>query len=92
MWDGLAKQAFLAAVRDDLSRLQELVKAMQALTGKNGEARGEYDKCENAMGLLTKNPNIQAHCAEGNKKDALWRQVVARIILLRFKATAERRQ
>ncbi len=49
MWDGPAKQAFAAAVRDDLGRLRELVKAMQTLTEKTGEAREEYDKCEIAV-------------------------------------------
>lgn len=49
MWDGNAKQAFSAAVRDDLTRLRELVKAMQDLTGKTGQAREEYDRCENAV-------------------------------------------
>lgn len=49
MWDGPAKQAFSAAVRDDLNRLRDLAKAMQALTEKTGAAREEYDKCETAV-------------------------------------------
>lgn len=52
MWDGPAKQAFSAAVRDDLGRLRELVKLMQNLTGKTGEAREEYDKCESAVAQI----------------------------------------
>lgn len=52
MWEGPAKQAFFAAVRDDLGRLRELVKAMQTLTGKTGEAREEYDKCENIVAQI----------------------------------------
>lgn len=52
MWEGPAKQAFFAAVRDDLGRLRELVKAMQTLTSKTGEAREEYDKCENAVAQI----------------------------------------
>jgi len=52
MWDGNAKQAFSAAVQDDLGRLRELVKAMQDLTAKTGGAREEYDKCENAVSQI----------------------------------------
>lgn len=52
MWDGNAKQAFSSAVRDDLNRLKELVKAMQNLTGKTGTAREEYDRCENAVSQI----------------------------------------
>lgn len=52
MWEGPAKQAFFAAVRDDLGRLRELVKAMQTLTSKTGEAREEYDRCENAVAQI----------------------------------------
>ncbi|NBI65374.1 hypothetical protein D1646_00835 [Pseudoflavonifractor sp. 60] len=52
MWDGYAKQAFSAAVRDDLSRLRDLVKAMQSLTTKTGQAREEYDKCENTVSQI----------------------------------------
>ena len=44
------------------------------------------------VGLLTKSPNIQAHRVEGDKKDVSQRQNRHRIILFRFKATAERRQ
>lgn len=49
MWDGNAKQAFSTAVRDDINRLKDLVKALQDLTGKTGTAREEYDRCENAV-------------------------------------------
>lgn len=52
MWDGNAKQAFSLAVKDDLNRLQELVKAMQNLTDKTGEAREEYDRCESTVAQI----------------------------------------
>lgn len=52
MWEGEAKQAFSTAVRDDLGRLRELVKAMNTLTDKTSEARSEYDKCEGAVGQI----------------------------------------
>lgn len=52
MWDGNAKQAFSLAVRDDIDRLKELVRAMQDLTGKTGTAREEYDRCENSIAQI----------------------------------------
>lgn len=52
MWDGDAKQAFSTAVRDDVNRLRELVKAMNTLTDRTSEARAEYDKCEGAVGQI----------------------------------------
>lgn len=52
MWDGNTKQAFSLAVKDDLSRLKELVKALQNLTNKTGAAREEYDRCENAVSQI----------------------------------------
>lgn len=52
MWEGNAKQAFSAAVRDDLGRLRELVKAIQDLTQRTSDARQEYDKCENAVSQI----------------------------------------
>lgn len=52
MWEGSAKQAFSAAVRDDVGRLQTLVKAMQVLTNKTSDARAEYDKCENLVAQI----------------------------------------
>ena len=52
MWDGNAKQAFSAAVNSDIAQLTELVKAMQNFTGKTGEAREEYDKCENTVAQI----------------------------------------
>lgn len=52
MWEGEAKKAFSSAVQDDLRRLRELTKAMQNLTAKTGEARGEYDKCESAVSQI----------------------------------------
>lgn len=52
MWEGNAKQAFSQAVRDDLGRLKELVKAIQNLTQRTSDARQEYDKCENAVAQI----------------------------------------
>ena len=52
MWEGQAKQAFTAAVRDDLNRLRSLISAMQKFTQKTDEARNEYDKCENTVTQL----------------------------------------
>lgn len=52
MWEGEAKEAFSNAVRDDLRRLKDLVKAMQNLTDRTGEARKEYDKCENTVAQI----------------------------------------
>lgn len=49
MWDGSSKQAFSAAVNDDLRKLRELSKALTNFTAKTSEARQEYDKCENAV-------------------------------------------
>lgn len=52
MWEGNAKQAFSSAVRDDLGRLRELVKAIQDLTQRTSDAREEYDKCENGVSQI----------------------------------------
>lgn len=52
MWDGPAKQAFELAVQDDLNRLRDLVKALNGLTSKTGQAREEYDRCENAVSQI----------------------------------------
>lgn len=52
MWEGNAKQAFSGAVRDDLGRLKELVKAIQDLTQRTSDVRQEYDKCENAVSQI----------------------------------------
>lgn len=52
MWEGSAKQAFSAAVRDDVGRLRTLVQAMQTLTNRTSDARAEYDKCENAVSQI----------------------------------------
>lgn len=52
MWEGSAKQAFSSAVRDDVARLRELVKAMKNFTDKTSEARVEYDKCESAVSQI----------------------------------------
>lgn len=49
MWDGQAKEAFAAAVNDDLARLEELVQAMEKFTNLTDESRTEYEKCENAV-------------------------------------------
>lgn len=52
MWEGTAKQSFSAAVTSDITQLNELVKAMKIFTGRTGEAREEYDKCENTVAQL----------------------------------------
>ncbi|MDE6590940.1 MAG: hypothetical protein K2K53_11475 [Oscillospiraceae bacterium] len=52
MWDGSAKQAFSAAVKDDLGRLRTLAQAMRQLTSRTSEARAEYDKCESAVAQI----------------------------------------
>lgn len=52
MWDGNAKQAFSAAVNDDIRRLLELSKAMERFTEKTGEVRQEYDTCENEVSQI----------------------------------------
>lgn len=52
MWEGSAKQAFSAAVRDDLGRLKELVRVIRDLTQRTSDARQEYDKCENAVSQI----------------------------------------
>lgn len=52
MWEGPAKQAFSAAVQDDVGRLRALIQAMQTLTNKTSDARAEYDKCESAVSQI----------------------------------------
>ena len=52
MWDGIAKQAFSAAVDSDVAQLKELVKVIKNFNGKTGEAREEYDKCENSVAQI----------------------------------------
>lgn len=52
MWDGDAKAAFSNAVNDDLRRLRELVKAIEAFTGNTEEASREYVRCENAVSSI----------------------------------------
>ena len=52
MWDGNAKQAFSAAVNDDIRRLRELAKALAQFTEKTSEARREYDTCETAVSQI----------------------------------------
>ena len=49
MWEGSAKTAFIAAVNDDIGRLEELINAIDKFTGKTDDARSEYEKCENAV-------------------------------------------
>lgn len=58
MWEGSAKQAFSSAVRDDVARLRELVKAMKDFTGKTSEARVEYDKCEIAVSEIVSSVRV----------------------------------
>lgn len=52
MWEGPAKQAFSAAVQDDVGRLQALTQAIQTLANKTSDARAEYDKCESAVSQI----------------------------------------
>ena len=52
MWDGSAKQAFSAAVADDLRRLRELAAAMEDFTEKTDEVRREYDRCESEIAQI----------------------------------------
>lgn len=52
MWDGNAKQAFSAAVNDDIRRLRELSKAIRDFTEKTSEVRREYDMCENEVSQM----------------------------------------
>lgn len=52
MWEGTAKQAFSAAVNSDIVQLKELVKTIKDFNGKTGEAREEYDKCENTVAQI----------------------------------------
>ena len=49
MWDGAAKEAFMAAVRDDLNRLENLIKALETFTDQTAEIRQEYDNCETTV-------------------------------------------
>lgn len=49
MWDGNAKNAFIAAVNDDIKRLEELISAIGKFTDKTDSSRAEYEKCENAV-------------------------------------------
>lgn len=46
MWDGPAKTAFSTAVKDDINRLEMLVKTISEYTGKTTEARNAYETCE----------------------------------------------
>ena len=54
--DAAGEQAVLGIIlkvaEDDLNRLKELVKAMQNLTIKTGDAREEYDRCESAVAQI----------------------------------------
>lgn len=49
MWDGNAKNAFIAAVNDDIRRLEDLIGAIGKFTDKTDTSRVEYEKCENAV-------------------------------------------
>ncbi len=52
MWEGVAKTAFVAAVNDDIGRLEELINAIDKFTGKTDTTRSEYEKCENAVSSI----------------------------------------
>ena len=49
MWEGNAKKAFMAAVQDDLKRLEILIATMEKFTGKTDDSRTEYEKCESTV-------------------------------------------
>ena len=46
MWDGTAKQAFMAAVQSDLAILDDITASLTELTGSTDDARSDYEKCE----------------------------------------------
>ena len=52
MWDGPAKIAFMAAVQDDLSQLENLIIAIEKFTQLTDESRSEYDKCEQSVAQI----------------------------------------
>ena len=54
MWDGTAKAAFMSALADDISRLEELTGALDKFTRRNDTSRSNYDKCESAVGTIVK--------------------------------------
>lgn len=49
MWDGTAKQAFMAAVQSDLAILDEITFSLTDLTGGTDDARTDYEKCEQSV-------------------------------------------
>ncbi|MBR3007933.1 MAG: hypothetical protein IKI35_01750 [Stomatobaculum sp.] len=52
MWDGIAKQATVAAVSDDIGKLELLIKAMEDFTRATDTVRGNYDRCEQNVGSI----------------------------------------
>ena len=52
MWDGNAKNAFIAAVNDDIQRLEELIGALSKFTDKTDTSRSEYEKCETSVASI----------------------------------------
>ena len=52
MWDGIAKQATVAAVSDDIGRLELLIKAIEEFTNATDTARSNYDRCEQNVGSI----------------------------------------
>ena len=52
MWDGIAKQATVAAVNDDIGRLELLSKAIEEFTNATDTARSNYDRCEQNVGSI----------------------------------------
>ena len=52
MWDGIAKQATVAAVNDDIGRLELLIKAIEEFTNATDTARSNYDRCEQSVGSI----------------------------------------
>ena len=49
MWDGNAKEAFSQQVNQDILQLKAIIKAIETFTGKTGDARQEYDRCESTV-------------------------------------------
>lgn len=52
MWDGIAKQATVAAVANDIGKLEQLIKVMEDFTNATDTARSNYDRCEQNVGSI----------------------------------------
>lgn len=51
-WEGDAKNAFMAAISDDIEKLEQLVDEVEKYTGRTSDARIEYDGCENSVAQI----------------------------------------